>query len=190
MAGNDNIAVVALTLWQRIRVAFRGWSRRRDEEEQRKRDEFLKRNLKWSAADPAAPLGGTGRQTPAGSAALHLDLEGLQVAWLEDSGQIAYYLDTKTGDVLEIRDASTPDATRFKRVPARSESTDENDRRAFVASLESSPAKDMLAGAAASPSDFRRLIASDRRTERAWYNFRNEQATRAIESWLRSLGLR
>ena len=126
----------------------------------------------------------------AGLPVVHLDLEGLQVAYLDDSGQIAYYLDTTTGDVVEVRDGTTPEATRFKRVPARTDRSDENERRAFAASLESSPAKDMLAGAAASPPDFRRLVASDRRTERAWYNFRNEQATRAIESWLRSLGLR
>ena len=171
-------------------MAFRGWLRRLEAEDQRRRDDFHRRNLKWSAADPAVLSPANDVKGAAGSAALHLDLEGLQVAYLDDSGQIAYYLDTTTGDVVEVRDASAPDATRFKRVPARSESSDENERRAFAASLESSPAKDMLAGAAASPPDFRRLVASDRRTERAWYNFRNEQATRAIESWLRSLGLR
>lgn len=176
---------MALTLWQRIRVAFRGWLRRREEEEQRKREEFLAKNVRWSAAGPAAPV----PAMPPRPAALHLDLDGLQVAYLDDSGMIEYYLDKTTGDVLDVRDGTKPEGSRLIRVPSRSETTETADRRAFVESLEESPAKAMLAGAAV-PAEFRRLIAADRRTERAWYNFRNERATQAIESWLRSLGLR
>ena len=35
-----------------------------------------------------------------------------------------------------------------------------------------------------------KVVASDRGVERAWYNFKNDRATKAIESWLRAIGLR
>ena len=38
--------------------------------------------------------------------------------------------------------------------------------------------------------NFRSVLASDRNAERAWYNFRNDRATAAIEAWLKKLGLR
>jgi hypothetical protein len=39
-------------------------------------------------------------------------------------------------------------------------------------------------------ANFRSVLASDRTTERAWFNFRNARATAAIEAWLKKSGLR
>ena len=174
---------MALTIWQRLRVAFRGWSRRREEEAKAAQADLLRRNASWGPAG-AAPKPAPVVAVPNPST---VDIEGLQVAYLDDSGQILYFLDSVSGEVVEVRAGNQqPDAARFKRVPARTAASDLTDRRAFVATLENSPAKTALAAAVESP-EFRRLIAADRTTERAWYNFRNAQATRAIESWLRSL---
>ena len=179
---------MALTFFQKLQVAFRGWSRRRDDEEKKRNEEFLKRNAQWSAgASPAPP-------PAAEAAALHraktvdIDREGLQVAYLDDSGQIEYYLDVRTGEVVEVRGKERPnDLSRFRRVPQRGPDID--DRRAFVGTLEESRVKEFLKANVAT-GDFRKILATDRNIERAWYNFRNARATSAIASWLQSLGLR
>src|SRR5687767_3086178 len=184
------IATMALTWFQQLKVAFRGWSRRRDEAN----EEFLRKNTGW-APGPLATVDKTaadGRGAPLG-ASKKIDLEGLQVAYLDDSGRISYYLDTVSGDVVEARDAPTRAdmeiSGRFQRVPARSEESDAADRRAFVASLEESPLKRTLS-ATANAQDFRKALSVDRGAERSWYNFKNQRATTAIASWLQSLGLR
>ena len=161
---------MALTLWQRIRVAFRGWARRREE----RNAAFLKQNA-WGAsnaraAETAAPPGSLQQ----------LDLDGLQAAYHDRSGRIAYFLDVQTGDVVEN---VTGDPARYKPVPAQTPETEAADRAAFA--REKRP--DM---ASADANTFRAILASDRTLERAWYSFKNDRATRAIESWLRSLGLR
>src|SRR2546428_8845991 len=81
------------TFMQKIRLAIRGWNRRREEKER----EFLAKNL-WSGAPPPSPV----HRQP-GAPVLHIDLEGLTVAYLDDSGQIQHYLDVETGDVIDTR---------------------------------------------------------------------------------------
>lgn len=172
---------------QKLRLALRGWSRRRDEEAKRKQQEFLQRNVTWGNA-------GTGSSTShRGSKPLStLDLEGLQIAYLEDSGKIAHYLDTDTGEVIEFgstesRPEITGNAARYKRVPTRSSVSDDADRRDFAASLDKGVIRERLLSSADAAA-FRRVLASDRTTERAWYNFKNERATQAIARWLKELG--
>jgi len=155
---------------QKIRLAIRGWSRRREEAEK----EFLAKNV-WgpaSAGPEADRLKPVATQTP-------VDTDGLTVAYLDDSGRIAYYLDTETGEVVEVRDGSALAPPRYRRVPARSEQTDAEDRRAFAAEHET------LAGSVGSAEEFRRALAGDRALERAWYNFKNDRAIAAIEAWLK-----
>jgi hypothetical protein len=72
---------------------------------------------------------------------------------------------------------------RYRRIPARSETTEREDRRAFVASLDPTPARVALARSIDADS-FRRALDSDRTILRAWYNFRNDRAIAAIEAWL------
>lgn len=187
---------MALTWFQRMKVALRGWSRRREEEDRKRQDEFLKRNVTWGATPPtAAAASAVPHRTggaPAGARPLQIDREGLQVGYLDDSGRIAYYLDTQSGDVIESRDAATNTemerSGRFRRVPARSDESDAEDRRAFVETLEPSRIRQSLS-MTMTAHDFRKILATDRTIERAWYNFKNERATAAIESWLRGLGL-
>ncbi|MBV9495169.1 MAG: hypothetical protein JOZ54_13050, partial [Acidobacteria bacterium] len=98
-------------------------------------------------------------------------------AYLDDSGRIVYYLDTETGDVVDVHDGRALAAPRYRRVPRRSEDSDAVDREAFVEKMQ-------LRIAHADAAEFRSAIAADRSVERAWYNFKNERATQAIEEWL------
>ena len=157
---------------QKLRLAWRGWLRRQDEAER----EFVKKNVGWGAPPAAPPAALPSRPTP------RIDLEGLQVAYLDDSGRIEYYLDADSGDVIEVHDGIRMDPPRFLRVPRRSEASDAEDRLAFVATLDASPLRDRLA--AADAGEFRRAIATDRAVERRWYNFKNERATKAVKEWV------
>jgi hypothetical protein len=160
---------------QKVRLGIRGWQRRREEKEK----EFLKSNASWGAAAPVAPA------TPAKKRSFAIDLEGLTVAYLDDSGQLAHFLDTSDGEIVDVRgaDASTYAAPRYRRIPSRNPNADAEDRRAFIASLDASPARDALARSSDADS-FRRALSQDRTVERAWYNFRNDRAIAAIEDWL------
>jgi len=178
---------VAISFFQKRKLVFRGWSRRREQREQ----DFLRQNTKWAA--PPASGGRAPSPVPAeskrtgGAPVLHIDLEGLQAAYLDGSGVIAYYLDVESGEVVENRDGSSIDPARFKRVPMRK--SEDDDRRAFIETLEPSNVRLALMKSVASRT-FRSVLASDRPTERAWYNFRNSRATAAISRWLEQLGLR
>lgn len=172
---------MAISFFQKIRLMLRGRARRRDEREQ----EFVQRNVSWVAPKPApaAAAPAPQRQTPG------VDREGLQVAFLDDSGRIVYYLDVMTGEVAEHRDGeAAPDAARFKRVPRRSIESDAADRQKFITSLEPSAMRDRLALATDGVA-FRRILSADRALERSWYVFKNDAATAAIDGWLKENGL-
>ena len=163
---------------QKIRLVIRGWKRRREEHEK----EFLARNASWGVAPGAvAPVSATSRS-------FAVDTEGLTVAYLDDSGRLAHFLDIESGDIVDLRVEeldTRPEmhVPNFRRIPSRSEKSEVEDRRAFVSSLGPSPARDALARSAGAEA-FRRALASDRTIERAWYNFRNDRAIAAIEAWL------
>lgn len=176
---------------QKLRLVLRGWSRRREEAGKRKQEEFLRRNMSWGAAPaPAAP---EPKSPPAAVPRLAqlppIDMEGLQAAYLDASGRIAYYLDIESGEVVESRDSAPMDPARYKPVPARGQRSEIDERRAFIETLEPSSTKQMLMKSVGSPA-FRTVLASDRALERAWYNFRNSSATAAVEEWLRKSGFR
>ena len=158
---------------QKIRLAFRGWSRRREEAQR----EFLARNLPRPATPSAAPA------RPAHSTSA-IDIDGLTVAYLDDSGHFAHYLDTSTGEVIDVAGGETREPPRYRRIPQRTPQSESADRRAFVDKLEPSRARDELARAIGVPEAFRKALASDRTLERAWYNFKNDRAIAAIETWL------
>ena len=155
------------TLMQKIKLAIRGWNRRREEANQA----FVERNV-WGPAS----AGPEDRLKPVLTPTI--DLDGLVCAFLDDSGRIAYYLDTETGEVVDIRDGSALALPRYRRVPARSEQSDAADRRAFAMKHQA------LLPAVASPDAFRQALGKDRTLERAWYNFKNDRAIAAINAWL------
>jgi hypothetical protein len=164
---------------QKIRLVIRGWQRRREEHDK----EFLTRNASWAATAPASPV-----TAAAKTRTFAIDTEGLTVAYLDDSGQLAHFLDTADGDIVDVRVselASRGDLRppRYRRVPSRSERTEVEDRHAFSASLDASAVRDALARCSDADS-FRRALATNRTIERAWYNFRNDRAIAAIEAWL------
>jgi hypothetical protein len=119
---------MAISLMQKIRLVLRGWSRRREEKEQ----EFLRKNAAWGGAAGFSPPPDALKRV----ATRAIDMDGLHAAYLDQSGQIAYYLDVESGEVVERRDGSAMDATRFKRVPAGG--SDLAERRAFIDTLEPS----------------------------------------------------
>ena len=166
---------------QKIRLVFRGWQRRREEREK----EFMTRNAGWSTAPAVAAA------PPARERSFAVDIEGLTVAYLDDSGQLAHFLDTEDGEIVDLRVVELgahPElvAPRYRRVPSRTGKSETEDRRAFVASLEASPAREALARSTEADT-FRRALAADRTVERAWYNFRNDRAIAAIEAWIETL---
>lgn len=118
-----------------------------------------------------------------------LDYEGLQVAWLGVA--LAHYLDLETGDIIDLPlDAEAPgDPSRFRRIPTRTPESELEDRRLFLERKEAAGMRDELAAAIADANEFRRVLASDRRVERMFFNFKNDQANRAIEAWAAEEGL-
>jgi hypothetical protein len=164
---------------QKIRLGIRGWQRRREESEK----EFLTRNASWGAVAPVAAA------APARARTFAIDMEGLTVAYLDDSGQLAHFLDTSDGEIVDVRiaESATYSEPRYRRIPSRNANADVDDRRAFIASLDSSSARDALARSRDADS-FRRALSADRTLERAWYNFRNDRAIAAIEAWLAQTG--
>jgi hypothetical protein len=159
---------MATSLMQRIRLWWRGSQRRREEKDR----EFLQRNT-WqppSAAEPPAS-----RQPSAVSQTV--DREGLQAAYLDRSGVILYYLDKETGEVIESREELSD--AQYARVPTQS---DEDDQRAFLRTL-TLPQRAHFQKV----ESFRAAVAEDRTLEKAWYNFKNDRATAAIDAWLKTL---
>lgn len=169
------------TLMQKLRLALRGWSRRREEAQK----EFLARNLPQRPSPGAArhALPASGERAGVRGAILP-DIDGLTVAYLDDSGHFAHYLDTVTGDILDIPAGETRALPRYRRIPRRSAQSESEDRRAFVAKLDPSRGRDELARVIGVPEAFRKALANDRALERAWYSFKNDRAIAAIEKWL------
>jgi hypothetical protein len=156
---------------QRIRLWWRGSQRRRDE----KQRDFLERNASWTAQAPSQEPAAS--PEPAAASQSHVDREGLQAGYLDRSGVFHYYLDKETGEVVESREELTD--LRYARVPTQS---DEDDQRAFLRTL-TLPQRARFQKVAS----FREALAEDRALEKAWYNFKNDRATKAIEEWLKGL---
>jgi hypothetical protein len=118
-----------------------------------------------------------------------LDYEGLQVAYLGVA--LAHYLDVETGDILDLPlDAEPPgEPSRFRRIPTRTSESEDEDRRLFVEKPQVREWRSQLAAVIDVPLEFRRALSQDRRVERLFFNFKNDQATRAIEEWAREEGL-
>ncbi|HEV8435698.1 MAG TPA: hypothetical protein VGR95_19970, partial [Thermoanaerobaculia bacterium] len=169
-ATNDIIAFMAVSLMQRIRLWWRGSQRRREEKEQA----FLAKNAAWT---PALPTPASPPRTEDRGPRTEIDREGLQAAYLDRSGVILYYLDKETGEVVESRSELTD--SRYARVPTQS---DEDDQRAFLRTL-TLPQRAHFQKV----ESFRAAIAEDRTLEKAWYNFKNDRATKAIEAWLNTV---
>ncbi|HEV7766599.1 MAG TPA: hypothetical protein VGQ76_16475 [Thermoanaerobaculia bacterium] len=113
-----------------------------------------------------------------------LDLDGLQVAYLGVA--LAHYLDLETGDIIDQPLEAEPPGSeeRFLRVPTRTPESELEDRRLFVEKMPLSVMRNQLANAIGDWNAFRAVLADDRKVERTFFNFKNDQATRAIEAWL------
>ena len=69
-------------------------------------------------------------------------------------------------------------------MPTRTLESEAEDRRLFAGALDPGKMRDKLA-AALDPTEFRRVLSTDRAIERAWYNFKNDRANAAIDAWSR-----
>lgn len=114
-------------------------------------------------------------------------MEGLQVAFL--AHLMPHYLDLETGEVVDVYPGQPhpEDLQRFRRIPSRSDESEADDRRAFAAGQKSPEMRAHLAAAVDDPGAFRRAVSVDRSVEKAWFSFKNDQATRAIDEWLATL---
>lgn len=175
-----------MNLLQKMRLGLKGWLRRRSERAEGRRAAFLDRELRWERpAEAERPPEAGARPGP------DLDWEGLQVAWLDRSGRIAWYFDPATGEVLRAEEGSEPpgDGT-FHLIPHRSAETDRADREAFTAGVEDARMKSELetANRAEEPdAAFRAALVGARELERSWISFRNARASRAVAEWVRGL---
>ncbi|HXI11256.1 MAG TPA: UPF0158 family protein [Thermoanaerobaculia bacterium] len=186
---------MAISWMQKLRLGIRGWSRRQDEQRLSRDREFLQKNSSWGSppVTPAVVQVPTSRVKE--NAAVEADLDGLQVAFLDDSGQIEHYLDRESGEVIEFlpNDPSPRPLSsdrRYARVPGRTEATENDDRRQFLDTIEDAELKKRLVGATASADaagNFRSVLGTNRAAERAWYNFKNERAYTVIQEWLVTL---
>ena len=178
---------MAITLFQKIKLAIRGWSRRSEESSARKKAEFLQRETSW--AKPSAPAASPVSTERAEKS--KIDRDGLQVAFLDDSGHFEHYLDTETGDVIDHRIGETlpfDAAPRYRRVPRRSPESEAADRVVFLTALESDADRELLASSVHDARLFRAQLGKNRLLEKRWYNFKNDQANDVIEAWLRQIG--
>jgi hypothetical protein len=162
---------MAVSLMQRLRLWWRGSQRRREEKEQ----EFLAKNAAWADVGRASARPAEDGLKPV--LRFEVDRDGLQAAYLDRSGVILYYLDRETGEVVESREPLTE--TRYIRVPTQS---DEDDQRAFLRTL-TLPQRAHFQKV----ESFRAAIAEDRSLEKAWYNFKNDRASKAIDGWLQEI---
>src|SRR5207237_8227618 len=80
------------TLMQKIRLAIRGWNRRREENEQ----EVLKQNV-WGGGRAPSPV----HIGQPGAAVLHMHIDSLTVAYLDGSEQVHVYLDVRKQEVID-----------------------------------------------------------------------------------------
>ena len=187
---------MAISLFQKLKLGLRGWNRRRAESAAKRDEEFVARSTPWAKGAPAAPETRTNQV----AAKTTVDLEGLQVAYLEGSGAIEHYFDTQTGEVVEPRDLDeagraqvTQATSRYRRVPQRNDETEALDRLAFIRTVEKQNVRQNLEAAlrGTDPAGaFRRALATDRAVERAWYNFKNQRAAEAITRWLAEINFR
>jgi len=186
---------MAISWMQKLRLGIRGWSRRQDEQRLLRDREFLQKNSSWGSPPvvPAVVQVPTSRVKK--SAAVEADLDGLQVAFLDDSGQIEHYLDRESGEVIEFlpNDPSPRPLSsdrRYARVPRRTEATENDDRRQFLETIEDAGIRNRLTDATGSEDvagSFRSVLATNRAVERAWYNFKNDRAYAVIQEWLITL---
>jgi len=119
-----------------------------------------------------------------------LDLDGLQVAYLGVA--LAHYLDLETGDILDqsLDDDPPGDSSRFRKIPTRTPESEAEDRRLFVERMDArSPMRDQLAELIDDSQGFRAKLAEDIYVQKKFFNFKNDQATRAIEAWLEEEGI-
>lgn len=118
-----------------------------------------------------------------------LDLDGLQVAYLGVA--LAHYLDLDTGDIIDLPlDAPPPgDESRYLRIPTRTPESEGDDRRLFVEKMEFSALRNRLAQLVDDPQGFRAVLSEDLRVQRQFFNFKNDQATKAIAEWIAAEGL-
>jgi hypothetical protein len=118
-----------------------------------------------------------------------LDLDGLQVAYLGVA--LAHYLDLETGDIVDLPLEAEPpgEESRFLRIPTRTPESEAEDRRLFVEKMDRSPMRDQLAALVEDATGFRSVLSEDLLAQRKFFNFKNDQATRAIRAWLDQEGI-
>jgi hypothetical protein len=118
-----------------------------------------------------------------------LDREGLQVAYLGIA--LAHFLDLETGEIVDQPlDAEAPGPPdRYLRIPGRTADSEAHDRVLFVESKAARVLRDELEPVLGDAQAFRQVLSRDRFVERAFFTFKNDRASLAIEEWIAEQGL-
>ncbi|MBL9036893.1 MAG: hypothetical protein JNG84_00130 [Archangium sp.] len=136
---------------------------------------------------------------------LAVDMPELCLALEADPGDVRWFLDLRSGDVILVNDEYAPeehdgvsvddlesDTTSFCQVPAADPKDVVADMRAFVEQLADVQLKESLELALAAPKPERRFKAAlqwlPTELER-WHTFRQQRCQHRATAWLESLGI-
>lgn len=136
---------------------------------------------------------------------MKVDLEGLVVAFSDDSVERSYYLDTDSGRVFNVlEDHDDPETQeivweleadtrgRYVQIPKPSMEQRLEEQDAFVESLEDGKMKETIEKLLEDDHDgskFAEFVERDREARDAWRDFRMERSREKAKEWIETLDL-
>jgi hypothetical protein len=137
---------------------------------------------------------------------LPVDLEDLCIALEAEAGDLSWYLDLATGDVILVTHEYEPaehggltvgeieaTPTRFRRIPPGDPHQIVEDMKAFAAQLADSQLKESLELALTAPRPdrrFRAVLGWLPEQQQHWHDFRQARCAHRARAWLAEQGIR
>ena len=138
-------------------------------------------------------------------ASARIDLEGLVVAFDDDSPARSYYLDRDTGKVFSFLedhvDAETEEIAwqieadggkRYLQIPKLTLEEELEEQDTFLESLEDEELKEKLSKVIESDHDgsqFQDFVSKDRKARETWRAYTRVRSRERADQWLKALGL-
>lgn len=136
---------------------------------------------------------------------LPVDLEELCIALEAEAGDLRWYLDVASGDVILVTREYEPaehggltvveiesDPTRFRRIPGGNPQDAIDDMKAFAGQLKDAQLKESLDLALSAPRPdrrFRAVLGWLPEQQQLWHDFRQARCVRRALGWLASQGI-
>lgn len=136
---------------------------------------------------------------------LPVDLEELCIALEAEAGDLRWYLDVGSGDVILVTREYEPAEhggltvddiegapARFRRIPPGNPQDTVDDMQAFAAQLSDAQLKESLALALSAPRPdrrFRAVLGWLPEQQQHWHDFRHARCARRARAWLESQGI-